>query len=263
MYEVVARGPVHSAQITNQSRPSGLVSSVASGVLLWTFLACPPASCYPGGAPVMACGDMFPSGHGTEAQVSPSPYRITVPKRKYDPNTTIKISLIATVGYFRGVFVQARRVGCRVNVTEVIGSFTINDNELEAQHCFGKIHSAVTHKMPSKKTRKDIYWTPPVTPAGHVVIRATFVMEKEMFWIGVESDILVDLQEMDTPKCIASTVRPIPAFTTTPPTTPFVNYADDNVLGKYSSGAVGVHTNVAILGLLLLVQALSRLTHSL
>ncbi|ESO95889.1 hypothetical protein LOTGIDRAFT_239394 [Lottia gigantea] len=165
---------------------------------------------YPGGAPDSACGAMFPSGHSAPPQGSSPPYRIILAKKTYSPGETVKVIIEAKKGhYFKGILLQARNIGCNVNGSDIVGVFTANDNELETKHCFGKVHSSVTHNSNSPKRTKFIYWTAPVHSAGHVIIRATLVEDTSTFWINVVSDILVDLHSRDTPKCIQSTVFPI------------------------------------------------------
>nr|KAG5710313.1 hypothetical protein BaRGS_009029 [Batillaria attramentaria] len=38
--------------------------------------------------------------------------------------------------YFKGMFVQARVIGCQLNETKTVGVFTAPDNEIETKHCF-------------------------------------------------------------------------------------------------------------------------------
>ena len=46
-------------------------------------------SCYRSGSPVSSCSDMMPK-HGSEAQISPSPYSLTVSEETYLPGQKIQ-----------------------------------------------------------------------------------------------------------------------------------------------------------------------------
>ncbi|XP_059149474.1 putative ferric-chelate reductase 1 [Physella acuta] len=108
---------------------------------------------------------------------------------------------------FIGVYVQPRLVGCHVNTTRTVGVFTAADPRLQTRHCFGVIHSTVTHTSKVKKNHVALLWTAPVRSSGHVVIKATIVKDKETFWVDVDSPPLIDLQTMDTPTCMSHTHR--------------------------------------------------------
>ncbi|KAH9523442.1 hypothetical protein Btru_040028 [Bulinus truncatus] len=160
---------------------------------------------YPGGVPDLACVSMFPSGHTTDPQLSDPPYKIAVKKGVYSPGETIQIEILGVGASFSGLYVQPRQVGCHVNSTRTVGVFTSSSHQLQTRHCFGKIHSTLTHTSDEKKKHVSFYWTAPVTSLGHVVIRATIVKDFQHFWTDVESPPLIDLQDKDTPTCVSHT----------------------------------------------------------
>ncbi|KAK6188109.1 hypothetical protein SNE40_004360 [Patella caerulea] len=207
-------------------------------VIIIVLMSCSRGSGYPGGVPDSACSSMFPSGHSARPQLSTPPYRIIVPKKTYQAGETIKVMLEAEEGYFKGVYLQARLIGCNVNISESVGVFTANDNELQTRHCFGQVHSTVSHNSNSAKRVKYVYWTAPVNPFGHVILRATFVEDAATFWTNVVSDILVDLQSTDTPTCLTSTV--VPFYDSVGKNVP----NGEKVVSVGSNGAVHVLQNI-------------------
>ncbi|KAK7502250.1 hypothetical protein BaRGS_00006614 [Batillaria attramentaria] len=210
-------------------------------VLLWLLLSTGGRG-YPGGAPDMACESMLPTGHGVGPQASDPPYSIMVSKKSYKPGETLQI-IVSSEGedYFKGMFVQARVIGCQLNETKTVGVFTAPDNEIETKHCFGEVHSAVTHNSARAKRVKTFYWTAPVLPAGHMVMscrnvdivvklevsgllyfcqsgkasssplsalyvyRATLVREIDQYWTDVESHLVADLHSDTLPRCPQTT----------------------------------------------------------
>ncbi|XP_025109511.1 putative defense protein 3 isoform X1 [Pomacea canaliculata] len=165
---------------------------------------------YPDGAPDMVCVSMEPTGHGAGSQVTDPPYRLMVTRKSYKPGETLQVTL-QSIGdnYFRGLMLQARLTGCDVNETQTIGVFTTGDNELQTRHCFGTVHSTVTHNSASRKRMKIVYWTAPVVSSGHVIMTATVVREQQEFWTQVQSHVLSDL-EADFPAYCPPTLRPDP-----------------------------------------------------
>ncbi|XP_041358129.1 putative ferric-chelate reductase 1 [Gigantopelta aegis] len=105
---------------------------------------------------------------------------------------------------------QAREVGCRVNYTRTVGVFQTTDYGLKTAHCFGIVHSAVSHSTNSRKRSVSVYWTAPTISSGHVVIRTTVVKDSHIFWTHVDSEVMVDLESMDTPRCLSSAISPVP-----------------------------------------------------
>ncbi|CAL1545238.1 unnamed protein product [Lymnaea stagnalis] len=160
---------------------------------------------YPGGVPDTACSSMFPTGHSSHAQTSASPYKIVLNKSVYNPGETIKVDVYGDQIGFSGIYIQPRLAGCHVNATRTVGVFTVSDPQLQTRHCFGVIHSTVSHVSSAKKRHVSFYWTAPVLASGHVVIRATIVQDRQTFWVDVESPALIDLQSKDTPTCVSHT----------------------------------------------------------
>ncbi|KAK7099768.1 putative ferric-chelate reductase 1 [Littorina saxatilis] len=164
---------------------------------------------YPGGAPDMACQSMLPTGHGAAPQASDPPFNIFVNKKSYKPGETLQVVVQAEGDdYYKGFFLQARMTGCNVNETRIVGMFTTTDGELQTRHCFGDVHSAVTHNSNRKKLSKTFYWTAPVVTSGHVVMRATIVRELNEYWTEVESPVVADLNANISPKCATTLVPP-------------------------------------------------------
>ncbi|GFO05111.1 ferric-chelate reductase 1 [Plakobranchus ocellatus] len=160
------------------------------------------SSAYPGGAPDVACASMFPAGHGFLAQMSSAPFKIILPKSTYAPGETIQVTISSAGGtVFRGLYVQARKIGCDVLDDNPVGAFTAPDPSLQTRHCFGNVNSAVTHTSSEEKSSVTIYWTAPVVPLGHVQIRSTIVSNTSTFWTGIESNPLIDLHAIDPPSC--------------------------------------------------------------
>ncbi|XP_055885195.1 putative defense protein 3 [Biomphalaria glabrata] len=178
------------------------MTSQVTLAFIWLFCS-RVVQAYPGGAPDLACVSMFPSGHMTTAQLSEPPYRISVSKKTYNPGETIKVEIVGLEESFTGLYVQPRQVGCHLNATRIVGVFTASSPDLQTRHCFGVVHSTVTHTSKDKQNRASFYWTAPVTPSGHVVIRATLVKDFQHFWTEVESAPIIDLHNKDMPACVS------------------------------------------------------------
>lgn len=189
-----------------------VVSSYANLLLLLLLLGqAGQGRAYPGGVPDMSCLNMLPTGHGVEPMSTSPPFKIFVSKKSYKPGETLQVVMQAEgENYFRGLILQARVTGCNVTEDRVVGTFTSTDTELETKHCFGEIHSTVSHNSATKKRLKTFYWTAPVISSGHLVMRATVLREFQEYWVNVQSDIVADLHSRVTSRCF-----PLPPHVTT------------------------------------------------
>ncbi|KAK6185061.1 hypothetical protein SNE40_007382 [Patella caerulea] len=150
---------------------------------------------YPQGPPTSACSDMYPTGHGANAQTGTPYFQITVDQSTYSADGTVTVNLIATSNYYEGVFIQARRAtsNCSDGTNDTpVGTFTIpsGDTFLQLMTCSGVSGSAVSQKTKVHITNKSITWTAPNPAIGQIYFRGTFVKNEKTFWTDISSPIV-------------------------------------------------------------------------
>lgn len=174
------------------------------------------AAAYPEGAPKTGgegknvCINMFPTGHGANAQSSTPPYELKVDKTSLG-NGRITVTLKVKDGgttYFEGVFVQARMASCGSTVgMEAIGKFSLSANDpfLQLYNCGDNmVNNAVGQKVNPRTTSTTFYWDQPASATGHVFFRATVVKNTQTFWTNVFSEFVRDTtntSELNTTYC--------------------------------------------------------------
>ncbi|KAK3095512.1 hypothetical protein FSP39_015540 [Pinctada imbricata] len=146
---------------------------------------------FPAGPPLERCQDMIP-GHGPQPQTGASPYTVTMNTTSYSANDVIEVTVTATSGNFRGVFVQARPMCGNTNIA--VGTFNLEQGEdkLQLLDCNGNTASAVAHRNNADVTNRTFYWRAPSQSVGHIYFRSTFVQTRPVFWVGVQSPRLQD-----------------------------------------------------------------------
>jgi len=151
--------------------------------LLVPMLAVVYVQAYGTGAPVTACSDQVPAGHGVVAQTSPVPYDVTPSAETVMVGKTVEITIRdADQGFFKGFFVQARLALDPDSPAQ--GRFRA-DSRYKLVSCGGNEDSAITHKNNDDKRMITVNWEAPEYLAGKsVIFRVTLVKNKETFWVG-------------------------------------------------------------------------------
>jgi len=136
---------------------------------------------------------------------------------EYEEGVEIPISLMANQSfhhqYYKGVFVQARKLKCKTGrmievEDEAIGTFEIKDPRiamLTYVHCGDILKSAISHKSRSWKTNETATWLPD-SDHGHVVFKATFVQDQHDYWTEVYSPVIYPPGAPDPPTCASHTI---------------------------------------------------------
>jgi len=152
--------------------------------LLVPMLAVVYVQAYGTGAPVTACSDQVPAGHGVVAQTSPFPYDVTPSAETVMVGKTVEITIRdADQGFFKGFFVQAR-LALDPDSPPAQGRFRA-DSRYKLVSCGGNEDSAITHKNNDDKRMITVNWEAPEYLAGKsVIFRVTLVKNKETFWVG-------------------------------------------------------------------------------
>ncbi|XP_069795133.1 putative ferric-chelate reductase 1 isoform X2 [Narcine bancroftii] len=168
-----------------------------------TFLV--DVSGYSSGQVSGVCTSMAPN-HGPSAQTSDAPFQVTASSSTFNPGDVITVTLKSNLGVnFRGFLLEARSAVSTSTIP--LGTFNTTSPEAQLLNCnvdgITYNDSAVSHNSKSEKNEIIVTWTAPNT--GHIKFRATFVMTKETFWIGVKSQII---QSMVT----GSSVTPFTSF---------------------------------------------------
>lgn len=164
--------------------------------LIITVLLC----CYHGyrnGPPLEACGDMFPEGHGVQAQTNQTPFTFTVNATQYRPGDVIKVVFNSSGDWFmEGALIQMRTLECKGS-SPAVGRFSVEQNEdfLQTFDCFSKHASALRHFEHLKIYNRTFYWTAPSEAVGHVYIKATIARNQQLFWTNVTSPLIYDASD--------------------------------------------------------------------
>ncbi|XP_022097202.1 putative defense protein 3 [Acanthaster planci] len=159
---------------------------------VWLLLAILPAALARGSGPPTSeyptiCITMEP-GHGSSPASGKAPYAISLDSDTYTKGNSIEVSIYATEpdNYFRGFFIQARRVG--LPSLDAVGSFISEPTEESQFIKCGTQNSAWGHANRNKKTKVTARWIGPSTSFGPLVFNATIVgLKKEDYWTGVMS----------------------------------------------------------------------------
>ncbi|KAK3588428.1 hypothetical protein CHS0354_026755 [Potamilus streckersoni] len=174
-----------------------MVSTCALALLISITL--PGAASYPSGPPLSSCTDMFPVGHGSNAQNangSQPPFSITVNSTVYHANDVIQVNLSSTQPwFFEGVFIQARSANCSNPMKDSpIGTFRtiVGEKLLSPINCLEKASSAIAHNQELNLTNIMFYWIAPSGSVGDVYLRGTFARNKALFWTNVFSGYIAD-----------------------------------------------------------------------
>ncbi|XP_077101171.1 putative ferric-chelate reductase 1 [Siphateles boraxobius] len=158
-------------------------------MFLYVLLACVGfVQCFPNGLVSGSCGSLFPN-HGSIAQTSSSPFTVIADKTAFKKGDEIRVSLNTQSGdYFKGFMLQANLVGSN----NPIGIFTVTGNGAQVISCSNVANRSVSHTTNSQKTSMQAKWTAPISgQLGNIEFRATFVRNKETFWVGVKSSAVV------------------------------------------------------------------------
>ncbi|KAL3869923.1 hypothetical protein ACJMK2_042545 [Sinanodonta woodiana] len=175
-------------------------------VCIVTLLCLPGVLSYALGPPLTSCTDMFPSGHGFDAQNangSQPPFSITLNSTTYNPGDVIQVFLnSAAPWFFEGVFIQARRAKCNSLMRDSpVGTFQTMPNEdfVKPMDCSGITNSALAHYSHKHISNRTIYWRAPSERVGHIYLRGTFARNKKIFWTNVFSSYIRDSSITDQP----------------------------------------------------------------
>ncbi|XP_040264684.1 putative ferric-chelate reductase 1 [Bufo bufo] len=149
-------------------------------VLIFGFLVS-HVSTYSNGLVYKACDTMMPQ-HGVSAQTTEPPYSVFASSHTYRPAEEITVTLQASPEtYFEGFLLQARSIP----ENEIVGHFIVTDPKSKNLTCAENVDSTVTHTDSSKKTNISALWVAPASISS-VIIKATFLQSKSIFWVGVE-----------------------------------------------------------------------------
>ena len=159
------------------------------------------------------CKDMFPYGHGKDAQSVAPPYEFLLsrttlnePMKSLEMSGPITVTLRVKDGqtefpYFEGLIVQARAAHCNSgDKMEAIGTFELynqSDSFIEVFECFGAKNS-IAHKAHEKPTEVKFLWQPPRSEPGNIYFQATVVKNTETFWTNVFSKFVMDGTDTST-----------------------------------------------------------------
>ncbi|KAK3588427.1 hypothetical protein CHS0354_026754 [Potamilus streckersoni] len=168
-------------------------------ICILTLFGLPGVVSFAMGPPLSACTDMFPGGHGFDAQNangSLPPFFITVNSTTYRPGDIIQVFLNSTAPwFFEGVFIQARRAKCNSPMRDSpVGTFKTMPNEdfVNPIDCSGITASALAHYSHNHISNRIIYWIAPSQSVGHIYLRGTFARNKRIFWTNVFSSFIRD-----------------------------------------------------------------------
>ncbi|XP_066505539.1 spondin-1b [Hoplias malabaricus] len=113
-----------------------------------------------------------------------SPFRLRIEGDPvtYQPGSTYRVSLYtSSPSYFRGFTLIAVKEGREgFNLDDFAGSFKIIDEE-DTQF-MGSCLPAVTESIPRRRTRIQVFWTAPPTGTGCVVLKASIVQKKIIYF---------------------------------------------------------------------------------
>ncbi|CAH1788105.1 unnamed protein product [Owenia fusiformis] len=132
------------------------------------------------GAPITACGDMFPS-HGFPTQYTSPPYKITFEPPEYSPGQDIKVSLEKTTKLgFKGFLLMFRD-----SDDFITGSFKKHgEDEFNSVACDNPDDTvAITHVSSAVKKKVSFIWKAPDDASGPVTLKWTVVQEYGMYWV--------------------------------------------------------------------------------
>ncbi|KAL3868654.1 hypothetical protein ACJMK2_041433 [Sinanodonta woodiana] len=145
----------------------------------------------------IVCKEMFPVGHGVDAQMSSPPYKIFLSQNIYTPSEKIQVTVQAEKGHFiRGLFIQARLADCSGDHKDVpIGTFFLKPDEryLKTVSCLNTQYSAVSHLSNTPLGNAVFDWYAPDSHQGHIYFRATVVKQRRTFWTNVMSEFVRDI----------------------------------------------------------------------
>lgn len=150
---------------------------------LWAFSEGPPLS---------TCETMEPHHH-TKAQLSPSPYNISVSRNSYSTNESLTVTISGLGSQkFNGFILQAR--GMNSSVAWPVGKFTEIPEE-GAQFVFcsgGDPTNTVGNNNPKKLkwTSLDFKWKAPTMSAGDIIFFATITENYTTYWEKVKSTVI-------------------------------------------------------------------------
>ncbi|XP_073498677.1 putative ferric-chelate reductase 1 [Phyllobates terribilis] len=136
---------------------------------------------YPNGQVQGSCSTMEPS-HGTTAQTSASPYRLSASKSIYGPGEQITVTISGSS--FDGFLIQARSGSS----STPLGSFKVNGNA-QTLDCTSAA-SSVSHTSGSSKSSIQVTWVAPTNSNSSVQLRATVVQTEKVYWTGIVSSTL-------------------------------------------------------------------------
>ncbi|XP_044158363.1 putative ferric-chelate reductase 1 [Bufo gargarizans] len=156
-------------------------------VLIFGFLVS-HVSTYSNGLVYKACNTMTPQ-HGVSAQTTEPPYSVFASSHTYRPAEEITVTLQASPEtYFEGFLLQARSIP----ENEIVGHFIVTDPKSRNLTCAENVDSTVTQTDSSKKNNISALWVAPASISS-VIIKATFLQSKSIFWVGVEGPELTTL----------------------------------------------------------------------
>ncbi|CAG2243382.1 unnamed protein product [Mytilus edulis] len=133
-----------------------------------------------------ACDSMVPV-HQANPQTGTLPFQITLDKTSYNGSDVVAVTLVKnSTNQFKGYLIQAiNQDGTKIPGFELIqnSKFLQCDNP----------NDAVTHTEASGKDSVTFNFTAPATSRGNITIFATAVESKNIFWVKIPSETIVDM----------------------------------------------------------------------
>ncbi|KAK3577480.1 hypothetical protein CHS0354_026427 [Potamilus streckersoni] len=230
--------------------------------LVFLFASLEMTTSFPSGPPntTVVCKEMFPVGHGVDAQMSNPPYKIFLSQNIYTPLEKIQVTVQAERGYFiRGLFLQARLADCSGDHKDVpIGTFFLKPDEryLKTVSCLNRRYSTVSHLSNTPLDHAVFDWYAPDPHTGHIYFRATVVKQRRTFWTNVMSEFVRDIGShahpeycpvrhlIDNDRELSTAKTPIDGKTQSPE--------------KIKSGKAAVHPHILFVNFLLIVYVIQN-----
>ncbi|XP_076867611.1 putative defense protein Hdd11 [Brachyhypopomus gauderio] len=155
------------------------------------------------GAPRSTCESMTPE-HGVNAQITPSPYTISVSDMTF--HTGSPITVVIRGADYMGVLLQARSS----NGTQAVGTWGTAPSHTKHLECSQIKQGAITHSDANTKNNNTVFtWNPPAT-SNSIYFIATIAKTKNEYWLNVTSEKLTggsaDLKMATTPALLLLTL---------------------------------------------------------
>ncbi|XP_064625176.1 ferric-chelate reductase 1-like [Lineus longissimus] len=150
---------------------------------------------FPFGGPPKTCAYLLAKHGGTEPQVIPAPYALTVTNNPsntaYNPNDILTVTLNTTsdVG-FKGFIMRAYRI--TGDVEDNLGEFMTWPDTAIPKYWYPDQGgpNCVTHKSSSVKKEVTVTWKAPAKSVGDIIFSVGVVLSYKTFWSNISSSII-------------------------------------------------------------------------